>query len=53
MPFCVRRAKVKRRLMTAEANRVLFEQLDRDMEQRVSSLAGLIKSLPEENGRGM
>lgn len=40
--------EVKRRLMTAEANRALFEQLDRDMEQRVSSLAGLIKSLPEE-----
>lgn len=39
--------EVKRRLMSAEANRALFEQLDRDMEQRVSSLAGLIKSLPE------
>lgn len=40
--------EVKRRLISAEANRALFEQLDRDMEQRVSSLAGLIKSLPEE-----
>lgn len=39
--------EVKRRLISAEANRALFEQLDRDMEQRVSSLAGLIKSLPE------
>lgn len=30
-----------------EANRSLFEQLDRDMEQRVASLTRLIKTLPK------
>ena len=39
--------EVKKRLMTAEANRSLFEQLDRDMEQRVASLTRLIKTLPK------
>lgn len=39
--------EVKKRLLTAEANRALFEQLDRDMERRVTSLAHLIETLPE------
>ena len=39
--------EVKKRLMTVEANRSLFEQLDRDMEQRVASLTRLIKTLPK------
>ena len=39
--------EVKKRLLTAEANRALFEQLDRDMERRVTSLAHLIEMLPE------
>lgn len=39
--------EIKKRLMTVEANRSLFEQLDRDMEQRVASLTRLIKTLPK------
>lgn len=41
--------EIKKRLMTVEANRSLFEQLDRDMEQRVASLTRLIKTLPKTN----
>ena len=39
--------EVKKRLLAAEANRALFEQLDRDMERRIVSLANLIETLPE------
>ena len=39
--------EIKKLLMTVEANRSLFEQLDRDMEQRVASLTRLIKTLPK------
>lgn len=39
--------EVKKRLLTAEANRTLFEQLDRDMERRIISLARLMEALPE------
>lgn len=39
--------EVKKRLLAAEANRALFEQLDRDMERRITSLAHLIETLPE------
>ena len=38
--------EVKKRLLSAETNRVLFEQLDRDMERRVASLVNLIQTLP-------
>ncbi|RHR11049.1 hypothetical protein DWX58_00885 [Pseudoflavonifractor sp. AF19-9AC] len=40
--------EVKKRLLAAEANRALFEQLDRDMERRIASLSHLIEALPEE-----
>lgn len=39
--------EVKKRLLTAEANRNLFEHLDRDMERRITKLAHLIERLPE------
>ncbi len=39
--------EVKKRLLTAEANRALFEQLDRDMERRIRSLTSLIETLQE------
>ena len=46
--------EVKKRLLTAETNRALFEQLDRDMERRITSLARLINTLPEvEDPRGL
>lgn len=46
--------EIKKRLMTVEANRSLFEQLDRDMEQRVASLTRLIKTLPKtEKPKGL
>ena len=47
MRCCGRREEVKKRLLTAEANRALFEQLDRDMERRIVSLARLMEALPE------
>lgn len=39
--------EVKKRLLTAEANRNLFEHLDRDMEYRINSLTHLIENLKE------
>ena len=39
--------EVKKRMLTAETSRALFEQLDRDMEHRIASLARLIEALPE------
>ena len=46
--------EVKKRLLIAETNRALFEQLDRDMERRITSLAHLIETLPEtEHQRGL
>lgn len=39
--------EVKKRLLAAEANRSLFEQLDRDMERRIQTLGRLIETLPE------
>lgn len=39
--------EVKKRLLAAETNRILFEQLDRDMERRIESLVGLSEILPE------
>lgn len=39
--------EVKKRLLTAAANRALFEQLDRDMERRITSLARIIDTLPQ------
>lgn len=46
--------EVKKRLLHVETNRALFEQLDRDMERRMASLARLIESLPEqEDTRGL
>ena len=39
--------EVKKRLLSAETNRVLFEQLDSDMECRIASLVNLIQTLPE------
>lgn len=46
--------EVKKRLLRVETNRALFEQLDRDMERRMASLARLIESLPEqEDTRGL
>lgn len=38
---------VKKRLLAAETNRTMFEQLDRDMERRITSLVHLIETLPE------
>ena len=46
--------EVKKRLLTAEANRALFEQLHRDMERRITSLICLIDTLPEaKNSRDL
>ena len=46
--------EVKKRLLAAETNRALFEQLDRDMERRITSLVGLIETLPEtEQSKGL
>ena len=46
--------EVKKRLLTAETNRALFEQLDRDMERRITSLVRLMETLPEtEHPRGL
>lgn len=43
---------VKKRLLTVETKRNLFEHLDRDMERRITSLTNLISELPEaENKR--
>lgn len=39
--------EVKKRLLAAETNRALFEQLDQDVERRITSLAHLIETLPE------
>lgn len=39
--------EVKKRLLTAETNRALFEQLDQDMERRIASLSRLIDELPK------
>ncbi len=39
--------EVKKRMLAAETGRELCEQLDRDMERRITVLTGLIKSLPE------
>lgn len=39
--------EVKKRLLTAETNRTLFEQLDQDMEHRIQTLGRLIESLSE------
>ena len=38
--------EVKKRLLLAEANRTLFEKLDRDMERRITSLSRLMETLP-------
>lgn len=46
--------EVKKRLLAAETNRALFEQLDQDMERRITSLAHLIETLPEaEHSRNL
>lgn len=46
--------EVKKRLLTAETKRVLFRQLDHDMERRMVSLMALIETLPEtERPQGM
>ena len=46
--------EVKKRLLAAETNRALFEQLDRDLEHRITALARLIDTLPEaEYPRGL
>lgn len=37
---------VKKRLLAAETNRTMFEQLDRDMERRIQTLGRLIEALP-------
>lgn len=39
--------EVKKSLLAAQTNRALFEQLDRDMERRITSLSRLIDTLPE------
>ena len=40
-------SEIKKRLLTAETNRALFEQLDRDIECRIASLTRLIEILPK------
>lgn len=40
-------SEVKKRLLAAETNRAMFEQLDRDMERRIQTLERLIETLPE------
>ena len=37
---------MKKRLLAAETNRAMFEQLDRDMERRIQTLGRLIEALP-------
>ena len=44
--------EVKKRLMAAQTNRALFEQLDRDMERRIASLLHLIETLAEAENPG-
>lgn len=44
--------EVKKRLLAAQTNQALFEQLDRDMESRIASLASLIETLPEAEHPG-
>lgn len=44
--------EVKKRLLTAETKRALFEQLDRDMERRITLLAALIETLPKAEDPG-
>lgn len=44
--------EVKKRLLIAETNRALFEQLDRDMERRITSLTQLIETLPKTEAPG-
>lgn len=39
--------EIKKRLVTAETNRALFQQLDRDISYRISSLIHLIEDTPE------
>ena len=39
--------EVKKRLLAAQTNQALFEQLDRDMERRIQALGRLIETLPE------
>ena len=39
--------EVKKRLIMAETNKALFEQLDQDMECRITSLTNLIDTLPQ------
>lgn len=43
--------EVKKRLLTAETNRTLFEHLDHDMERRILSLTELIETLPKVENR--
>ena len=43
---------MKKRLLAAQTNQALFEQLDRDMERRIASLASLIETLPEAEHPG-
>ena len=45
-------SEVKKRLLIAETNRTLFEQLDRDMERRIESLIRLIETLPKAERSG-
>lgn len=46
--------EVKKRLLSAESKRELFEHLDRDMEHRIADLVCLIETLPEaEHSRGL
>lgn len=44
--------EVKKRLLAAQTNQALFEQLDWDMERRITSLANLIETLPEAERPG-
>ena len=44
--------EVKKRLLAAQTNRALFEQLDRDMERYIASLSHLIEALPEAEQPG-
>ena len=44
--------EVKKRLLAAQTNQALFEQLDRDMERRIAALANLIETLPEAEHPG-
>ena len=44
--------EVKKRLLAAQTNQALFEQLNRDMERRITSLVNLIEALPETENPG-